>query len=385
MKSYILKLLIPAILSLWLCNVYALNNCATLFAQLEYNESVISKALNFKELRQLAQEERVILSLEQLIEINHGPPIPLLDKPPKTKAQWIKFFDVTMMRDYDDRSQPLFTVYRDIIAKISNEIRTALLEQVARRLPTAPKGTEENEKNPLTNYRSYPRRTLDAWIKVLLPPQAIFDIRYRETGDALGGFQAYLDIVNLYVISKMKKEDQDRGYGMLQANHLLAIAKVIQQFVSTPKYLQNYHDYDSRENLGNPEIYLYGSFFKGIGKNGSDIDGRWNLENTSGELLWSGYMGATEYGYKAPEKTMIGLEELLQKKMKEILPSDFAIEWHQPQTLKTFDFILDQLRTSFMIQITKDGIYLLVYPMPHITKNGALDPVAPKPARYKIG
>lgn len=177
----------------------------------------------------------------------------------------------------------------------------------------------------------------------------------------------------------------EKGYGVVQAQHLLAIAKVIHGFVTIPKYINNYHDYDCGKNMGEPVVYLYGSFFKGIGKSDSDIDARWNLEHTPGELLWSGYMGAIEYGYKAPKKTMVGLEEQLIKKAKEILPLDFKIDWHQPQTLKESDFALDQLRTTFMIQITKDGIYLLVYPMPNIQKDGALDLVAPKPSRYKIG
>lgn len=163
----------------------------------------------FRELWQLSPDERIGLSRDEYIEIMRGPRMPLPSHPPRNLSEWMKFFKTSVSRDFNRESQPLFVEFRDDVARMPQHIRVLLLEEIAKLLPSALKGSEEDERSLIPSLRSFPRRTFDSWIKVLLPPQKLFEKSYAKTGDALTSFQSYLDLVNKFVISK----NESKGFG----------------------------------------------------------------------------------------------------------------------------------------------------------------------------
>jgi hypothetical protein len=176
---------------------------------------------------------------------------------------WLELFDETTKAARI--GHPMLLQYRPFIEKMPSSIKELLLSKIAEKYSNAKKMQDSpwNRNDALL----FPKRLLDAWVRVLLPGDVIFKAIYEKTKDPIKSYQAYLDVINRYIVSKMPVNSLN--YGNISAEDVLAFAERTQIFLK--EFNEKLVKRGSSPSK-NSRVLFYGSVIKGFGKNGSDLD-----------------------------------------------------------------------------------------------------------------
>lgn len=296
---------------------------------------------------------------------------------PKTDAGWIKAIKSDFSKPEPARVYSMYTRYAALIDKMTTETRQVLLEFIAQEFPSLEK---DSDGTRFSKDVIPPRRAANAWLRSLLNGKRIFENAFNKTGNTLQSYQAYFDVLNREFISKNPRRYQERGYGTVQAETLLEIAKIIQTNLKSRKYADQHTEASVRKT--NPIAYLTGSATDGLSKRGSDLDIQW----TGPDELWlredwvskTGAYNGTNLNTKNA-----GLQVDLNKWLSKFFPDFFDIS-EKPHPFYIPNFVKTLILQTFVIEITPKEINLLVFPMPRVHPDGSINTVAPLPDRYPL-
>jgi hypothetical protein len=244
---------------------------------------------------------------------------------------WLQLFEYSTDREMSMTN--LVTALSPLVRYLPPAGRDQIFKRIAEKYPTA-----EKERGNMA--MSAPKRSLDLWLRILLPADEIFMESFSESHDPLLAYQHYLDVLKKTIIDRMPPND--KNYGHITATDIFFVADAAR------KSLKNL-------DLTSAKIYFHGSFMKGLAKNGSDLDA---LEDDLGSHAY----GVAIRQYYRDREMLDGRNPV--SRMKSVVDErrpELDLHFSPPHEFKG-QFWKMAILEPFLIEVTAKSIYLLVIP-----------------------
>jgi hypothetical protein len=251
------------------------------------------------------------------------------------------------------------------IQALTQAQKDLLLREVGVLYPTAKKNDGDDLRNSKVRIKHYPKRILDAWIRVLLPFDRFFADEMQQGRSTLRILQDYRDLIRQKVFSAQM---QSMNYGFLNAEDLLQVASQMRQDLLLARGKMP-------KNTG-AKIIFFGSANKGLEKPGSDYDAFWSTGS-----LPKNYFPIFERGLKSAmakgggvSPQVKGLAKIVNDMMTERHPGiEFLADHMAGMTNEMFAGSMTALE-PFFIEANEDGVCLHI-PSSEIQKVPTSGPV----------